>query len=96
MSGIGSSFSRCTFTKLELNIDHLINVDVLIPWGVFSKRILLLFLRLCSHPSTTVLLYPSRRCREARGGVGQIITLFSTFLQLRKEKDAKTNVLMLL
>lgn len=50
-SGIRSSFSRYSIPKLELNIDHLINIDLfIVPWGVFGKRIFL-FLRLSSHPS---------------------------------------------
>lgn len=35
MSGIRSSFSRYTISKLELNIDHLINIDLLIPCCLF-------------------------------------------------------------
>lgn len=52
------SFSRCTIPKLELNIDHLINIDLLMPcclFVCFYTRILLHFLRLSSHPSCAAL-----------------------------------------
>lgn len=57
MSGICSSFSRHTISKLELNIDHLINIDLLIAcfFGFFFCNRILLFLRLSSHPSPTAL-----------------------------------------
>lgn len=37
-------------------------------------------------PPIHLPLYPLRGCREVRGD-GQVITLFSTFLQLRKKKE---------
>lgn len=70
MSGVRSSFSRCTIPEPEWNIDHLIDTDLSIQQGCFLfflQQDLPSFLK-TFLPSIMYCFIPWGR-REARGGV---------------------------